>query len=82
MAIQKTLLKQGQYYHIYNRGINSCDIFREATNYEHFLRLYDNHISPIANTMAWVLMKNHFQLLVEILPAECWELPSRDPEGF
>lgn len=85
MVQQKTLLKQGQYYHIYNRGINSCAIFREPTNYEHFLRLYDNHISPIANTLAWVLMKNHFHLLVEILPVECWTFPSHpdpDPEGF
>src|SRR5665647_2602928 len=34
-------LKYGKFYHIYNRGINSCDLFHENTNYEYFLTLYD-----------------------------------------
>ncbi len=59
-------LESGKYYHIYNRGINSCDIFRHDENYEHFLRLYDKYINPIAKTFAWVLMKNHFHFLVRI----------------
>lgn len=59
-------LKYGEYYHIYNRGINSCPLFKETTNYEHFLRLYDHYISPVADTFAWVLMGNHFHLLVRI----------------
>ena len=56
----------GKYYHIFNRGINSCDLFRDADNYEYFLNLYDKYISPIADTYAWVLMPNHFHLLVRI----------------
>ena len=76
MPNPKIQLQPGNYYHIYNRGINSCNIFRENDNYEHFLRLYDKHISPVANTFAWVLMKNHFHLLVQILP------PDLNPEGF
>ncbi len=59
-------LNYGKFYHIYNRGINSCDLFYENTNYEYFLGLYDKHISHMANTYAWVLMKNHFHLLVRI----------------
>jgi len=55
-----------KFYHIFNRGINGCDLFKTKDNYEHFLNLYDNHISPIADTFAWVLMKNHFHLLVKI----------------
>ena len=46
--------------------VNSCDLFHENTNYEYFLELYDKHISPVADTYAWVLMKNHFHLLVRI----------------
>lgn len=42
-------------YHIYNRGINSCAIFTETTNYEHFRALYEKHISPVADTFARVL---------------------------
>ena len=56
----------GNFFHIYNRGINSCDLFKEPANYEYFLGLYDKHISPVADTYAWVLMKNHFHLLVRI----------------
>ena len=59
-------LDYGKFYHIYNRGTNSCDLFFEHYNYEHFLKLYDIYISPIADTYAWVLMKNHFHLLVRI----------------
>ena len=60
------LLEYGNFYHIYNRGINGCNLFRENENYEYFLHLYDKYISPVADTYAWVLMKNHFHLLVKI----------------
>ena len=59
-------LENGKYYHIYNRGINSDILFKENDNYEYFLRLYDTHIDPIAETYAWCLMKNHFHFLVRI----------------
>ncbi|MEI7526732.1 MAG: hypothetical protein WCJ95_20455 [Mariniphaga sp.] len=49
-----------------DRGINGCDLFRETTNYEYFFRLYLKHIEPIADTFAWVLMKNHFHFLIRI----------------
>lgn len=66
MATQKPILKPGNFYHIYNRGINSCSIFMETANYEYFLSLYDQHSSPVAETYAWVLMGNHFHILVRI----------------
>ncbi len=59
-------LEYGNYYHIYNRGINSCNLFEEATNYQHFIRLYEQYITPVAKTYSWVLMKNHFHFLVRI----------------
>ncbi len=63
-------LTYGKFYHIYNRGINGCDLFKGKENYEYFLNLYDIHVSPIADTFAWVLMKNHFHLLVRIKDEE------------
>ena len=60
------LLCHGNFYHLYNRGINSCNLFRKPENYSYFLELYDQHISPIADTYAWVLMPNHFHFLVRI----------------
>jgi REP element-mobilizing transposase RayT len=59
-------LSYGNYFHIYNREINSCNIFAENENYEYFLDLYDKKISPVADTYAWALMPNHFHFLVKI----------------
>jgi putative transposase len=59
-------LIQGNYYHIYNRGINSCNLFNKITDYEHFLELFGTYISPVAETFAWVLIPNHFHFLVRI----------------
>ncbi|MGC9152054.1 MAG: transposase [Microbacter sp.] len=72
MAVQKTPLNPGKYYHIYNRGNNRNDLFYDNENYEYFLNLYQTYISPVTNTFAWVLMKNHFHLLMQILPPERW----------
>jgi putative transposase len=63
-------LEFGQYYHIYNRGINREDIFFEERNYRYFLDLYAKYIEPIADTFAYCLMKNHFHLLVRIKTEE------------
>ena len=62
----QTPLMPGTFYHLYNRGINACDLFQENDNYEYFLHLFDKHISPVADTFAWALMPNHFHLLVRI----------------
>ncbi len=63
-------LECGKYYHVYNRGINSGILFKETGNYEHFLKLYDIHIEPMAETYAWCLMKNHFHFLIRIKEVE------------
>ncbi len=83
--IQRAPLEFGKYYHIYNRGVNKCDIFKESSNYKHFLTLYDKYVSLIADTYTWVLMKNHFHFLVRIKDeAEIQTLPSRNinPDRF
>jgi len=59
-------LEHGGYYHIYNRGNNGERLFHTPANYQHFLRLYDKYIDPIADTFAWCLMGNHFHLFVRI----------------
>ncbi len=61
-----TTLEEGNHYHIYNRGINGEDLFRDEENYEYFLKLYEKHINPVAKTFAWCLMKNHFHFLIKI----------------
>ncbi|MGE5394274.1 MAG: hypothetical protein ACM3P1_05970 [Candidatus Saccharibacteria bacterium] len=61
-----TPLTYGDFFHIYNRGADRCDIFKSVDTYKRFLALYDEYISPVADTYAWVLMRNHFHLLVRI----------------
>jgi putative transposase len=58
------------YYHIYNRGVNKENLFKEEMNYWYFLKLYTRYIGPIAETYAYCLMKNHFHLLLRILSME------------
>lgn len=63
-------LERGNYYHIYNRGINRGDLFKETTNFEYFLNLFETHIEPIAEIYAWCLMKNHFHFIIRLKEIE------------
>ena len=55
---------QGNYYHIYNRGIDGESIFRENSNYHYFLRKYEEYVSGVADTLAYSLLRDHFHALV------------------
>src|SRR5690606_18599882 len=52
------------FYHLYNRGVNGGDIFRESENYTYFLNKYADLIAGVADTYAYSLLKNHFHLLI------------------
>ncbi len=54
------------YYHVYNRANGDDNLFREEKNYAFFLKKYHRHIDPIAESIAWCLMPNHFHLLIKI----------------
>ena len=59
-------LIEGQYFHIYNRGVNGEDIFKEQRNYYYFLQQYIFYCSDVLETCAYALLKNHFHLLVYV----------------
>ena len=61
-----TPLVPGVFYHIYNRGNNGEDIFIEERNYAYFMKLYGKYVSPVAETYAYCLLRNHFHFLVGI----------------
>ncbi|MGD9406388.1 MAG: transposase [Anaerolineae bacterium] len=61
-----TPLRRGCFYHIYNRGVNREDIFRQERNYPYFLQLYAKHVASVADTYAYCLLRNHFHFLVRI----------------
>ncbi len=70
MSRKITPIEHGKFYHIYNRGINSQNIFFEKSNYLYFLQQYGNYIEKIAETFAWCLMPNHFHFLIKIKDEE------------
>jgi putative transposase len=56
------------FYHIYNRGNNSQQIFFSHDNYIYFLKKIRNHIMSHVDIIAYCLMPNHFHLLVYSKP--------------
>jgi REP element-mobilizing transposase RayT len=62
------LLEPNRFYHVLNRGINGEQIFKQVRNYNYFLERYAEHIEPIADTYAYVLMGNHFHFLIRTKP--------------
>ena len=63
-------LEADRFDHIYNRGINSENLFKEDRNYEYFLRKYSQYLSPVVDTFAYCLLKNHFHLLIRAKDSE------------
>lgn len=77
-----------QYYHIYNRGGNRKDLFREANDYYYFISLFKRYLSDEValdssgrlfnkyndevELVAFCLMPNHFHLLCYL----------KEPEGI
>jgi len=63
-------LTYGTFFHIYNRGNNGENIFIQERNYHYFTELWWKHISPIAETWAFCLLRNHFHVVVCIKDKE------------
>lgn len=66
MSVKTNLLKSiGNYFHVYNRGVNRNAIFIEERNYDYFLQRVlkyknDNEVQIIA----YCLMPNHFHFIL------------------
>ena len=65
------------FYHVFNHANGNEDVFREEDNYRFFMEKYEKYISPVAETMAYCLLKNHFHLLVRVGGVE-----NADLQGF
>ncbi len=59
-------LLPGNFYHIYNRGMNGADLFYCNDNYNYFLAQFEIHAHPVVDTFAWCLLRNHFHMLVRV----------------
>jgi|WetSurMetagenome_2_1015567.scaffolds.fasta_scaffold109777_2 putative transposase len=61
-----TPLLGGSYYHIFNRGVNKTKIFFNEANYNYFLKLLANLLSPYVHFLSYCLLPNHFHLAVRL----------------
>ena len=61
------VLHNQKFYHIYNRGINGCDIFTSDENKRYFLQKIKDHTQEVLNVYAYCLMNNHFHLIVQVV---------------
>ena len=70
-------LKKDCFYHIYNRGINGCNIFSNEENKKYFLKQYKKYLFGKVSTFAYCLLKNHFHLVIKVE-----EEPKQVIQGF
>ncbi len=54
------------FYHVYNHANGNENLFRCSENYSYFLKKYGEYIEPVAETLCYCLMPNHFHFLVRI----------------
>jgi putative transposase len=62
----KTPLLPNNYYHVFSHANGHENLFNSDNNYQFFMSRYAHYIDPIANTIAYCLMPNHFHFLIEI----------------
>lgn len=59
-------MQPGEYYHIFNRGINKGLIFFEEENYTYFLQQFKKYVSEYVDVFAYCLRPNHFHFFIRI----------------
>lgn len=77
--MKTVILKPSSYYHFYNRGNNKENLFREQTNYLHFINLLQKHLLPVCEVYSYCLLPNHFHMVIQIKDME--QLPEKYRSG-
>ncbi len=68
--MNQTPFEEGRYYHIFNRGNNKENLFKEDKNYYYFLQKIEKYLLPVADILSYCFLKNHFHLVVRIKELE------------
>ena len=66
MNIRNETLDADGFYHIYNRGINGCNVYICEENYRFFLKQFSKYLIEYVDVYAYCLMPNHFHFLIKI----------------
>ncbi|CAM4192950.1 hypothetical protein EWU23_05120 [Cytophagaceae bacterium 50C-KIRBA] len=61
-----TQFNSGEFYHLYNRGIDKKAIFKSRSNYSYFLRQWVKYLEGYLDVIAFSLNENHFHFLVQV----------------
>lgn len=61
-------LHPGRMYHIISHAVGNEQLFRENENYRFFLDKYFFYTLPVADTITYCLMPNHFHFMIRIRP--------------
>ncbi len=56
----------GKYYHVFNRGNNKEVTFYDDFAYYFFLEKYQEFLTDFVDTLAYVLMPNHYHFLIRV----------------
>lgn len=65
MARRNIPFLPNNYYHVYNRGANKADIFRNDKDYLFLLKQIKNHSSKFEiSVIAYCLMANHYHFIL------------------
>lgn len=71
----RPVIRPNAYYHVYNRGVNRRTIFKDDGDHQHFLNLIKRFVHPVAHTLSYALMPDHFHLTVLMKPSA--EVPAQ-----
>ena len=58
--------ESGMYFHVFNRGNNKENLFKDEDNYQYFLKLIKKYLFETCTIYSFCLLPNHFHILLRI----------------
>ncbi len=66
LAHYLTRFESGNFYHIYNRGVDRKLIYKTRSNHLYFMRLWQRYLKGYLDVISYSLNANHFHFLVRV----------------